>query len=267
MTVAEKYKTLTGSGKGLRIDDKKITDFSTDEVRDLLKKYSFVVFSGKPATIEEVDAHLETFGPLTQNEHRKGDNGTLLKIDGSKADEGEVLLGNGFLPLHRDGALMGNDIEMVGIYCQEYTNVVNGRTFVVDSAGAQEDIPKEYMDLLREKGIEGKSVDEYYAASQEKWLPVAGFIECEGKEYLNVGFPSPEGEDPSWLIQIPGETEEKFREVFNAMTDIVMDTKHCYYHDWKEGDLVLFDNRKTLHGREAFTGGPRALANIQVLVA
>lgn len=263
MTVAEKYETLTGSGRGLKITDKKPGDFDTVEIRELLKAHSFLVFSGTPVTTDEVESFLSQFGSLTQNNRRKG---TVLAIDGSKGDEGEVLLGQGFLPLHRDGALMGTNVEMVGIFCQELGDVTGGRTFVVDSASAQQDIPKEYLDLLREKGIEGKPVDSYYLKSADEWIGIKGFIEVDGKEYLNVGFPSPETEKPSWLIQIPGETEAKFREVFNTMTDVVMDTKHCYYHDWKEGDLVLFDNRKTLHGREAFTGGPRALANIQVLI-
>jgi alpha-ketoglutarate-dependent taurine dioxygenase len=35
---------------------------------------------------------------------------------------------------------------------------------------------------------------------------------------------------------------------------------------WNEGDLILLDNRRLLHGREAFRG-ERALANLQVRAA
>jgi alpha-ketoglutarate-dependent taurine dioxygenase len=45
-----------------------------------------------------------------------------------------------------------------------------------------------------------------------------------------------------------------------------MDERYCYYHSWSEGDLLLLDNKRTLHGREAFKG-QRSLANIQVIAA
>jgi (5R)-carbapenem-3-carboxylate synthase len=205
-----------------------------------------------------------TDGPLTKNDRR---NDAVLAIDGSKANQGEVLLGQGFLPLHRDGALMGTDVKMVGIFCQAYKNVKNGRTFVADSEAIQNAIPDEYLQLLRDKGIEGKPVDSYYLKSADQWHPIKGFIDVDGKEFLNIGFPSPEGEKPSWLLQIPGESEEKCREVFAELSRIAMDEKYCYYHDWQEGEVILFDNRRTLHGREAFSAEARALANIQVLAA
>lgn len=262
--VAHQYTPILESGKGLKITDKKITDFSADEIQALIDEHRFLVFTENPITAEEVEDFLQQFGPLTQNNRRKG---AVLAIDGSKNDEGEVLLGQGFLPLHRDGALMGTNVQMVGIFCQEYKNVQNGRTFVTDSEAIQKVIPSEYMDLLREKGIEGKPVDSYYLKSADSWHPIKGFIDVDGEEFLNIGFPSPEGEKPSWLLQIPGETEEKCKKIFDTLSDIAMDEKYCYYHEWQEGELILFDNRRTLHGREAFTGGPRALANIQVLAA
>jgi alpha-ketoglutarate-dependent taurine dioxygenase len=40
--------------------------------------------------------------------------------------------------------------------------------------------------------------------------------------------------------------------------------KYCYYHQWSEGELLLLDNRRALHGREPFKG-QRSLVNIQVI--
>ena len=90
-----------------------------------------------PVAEGEVIAYLGQFGDLVQNDRRKG---AVLKIDGSKKDE--VLLGEGFMPLHRDGALMGTSVALVGIYCVEYKNVSGGgRTFVSDIEGGSKEIP------------------------------------------------------------------------------------------------------------------------------
>lgn len=263
MTTQFNYAPLTASGCGAVISDRKLTDFTKEEIWSLIDQYRWLAFKGNPVNEEEVGGFLGQFGNLTQNDRRKG---VVLKLDGSKDQEGEVLLGEGFLPLHRDGALMGTNVALVGIFCVEFKNIqFGGRTFITDTEGALKDVPQEYIDLLRERGIEGKPVDRYYMKSADEWHHIPGFIEVEGKSYLNVGFPSPEGEKPSWLMRIPGVDDAKFREVFNALEKVMMDEKYCYYHDWKEGDLLLLDNRKTLHGREAFTG-QRSLANIQVLV-
>ena len=53
---------------------------------------------------------------------------------------------------------------------------------------------------------------------------------------------------------------------FETMRSVLMSEKYCYYHEWEEGDLLLLDNQRTLHGREAFRG-ERALANLQVRAA
>lgn len=262
MSITDQYQPLTKSGKGVRITDRKLTDFTKDELQALLDKYLWIAFKDNPVTTDDVESVLRQFGPLTQNDRRKG---VVLNIDGSKEQQGEVLLGDGFLPLHRDGALMGTDVRYVGIFCVEYQNMVEGgRTFIIDSEGAMLEMPEDIINLLRERGIEGKPVDRYYMKSADTWHPIAGFINVDGKEYLNIGFPSPRNEKPSWLMRIPGVDEARFNEIFDLLNDIVMNEKYCYYQDWNEGDLLLLDNRKTLHGREAFKG-QRKLANIQVL--
>ena len=82
---------------------------------------------------------------------------------------------------------------------------------------------------------------------------------------MNGGFPYRPGERASWLMRIPDVDEARFHEMYDAMRRVMMSDEYCYYHEWSEGDLLLFDNRKTFHGREAFRGR-RALSNLQVLV-
>jgi (5R)-carbapenem-3-carboxylate synthase len=263
--MASTYPPLTPSGKGATITDRRITEFAPDEIRALLAQHQWLVFKRdpvRPVAIDDLITYLGQFGKLTDNDRRKDH---VLKIDASKTDEGEVLLGQGFLPLHRDGALMGNKIEIVGIFCVQYQDVTGGgRTFITDIENGCKDVPAEILETIRAKGIEGRPVDRYYTAAADAWHWIPGFAETEGQSYLNVGFPYRPGEKPSWMLRIPGVDDDRCAEMFETMRTILMSDQYCYYHQWAEGDLLLLDNRKTLHGREAFQGR-RALANLQVL--
>ena len=59
MTATATYETLTPSGKGLRITDRRITDFTPAEVRALLAKYHWLSFKNHPVTVEEMIDYLE----------------------------------------------------------------------------------------------------------------------------------------------------------------------------------------------------------------
>lgn len=258
------YPALTGSGMGARISDRKITDFSVAELRALIDRHRWIAFKNHPVSVEEMIDYLPQFGKLTENDRRVG---PVLKIDASKKDEGEVLLGQGFLPLHRDGALMGYNIELVAICCAQHDNVSGGRTFISDIENGCKEVPTEILDILRDKGIEGRPVDRYYTKASDTWHWIPGFAETDGRSYLNVGFPYRPDEKASWMLRIPGVDDDRCQEMFETMRKILMSETYCYYHEWEEGDVLLLDNRKVLHGREAFTGGPRRLANLQVLAS
>jgi alpha-ketoglutarate-dependent taurine dioxygenase len=259
MLSSKPYQPHTQSGRGATIADRSFLDFSVEELRSLIDTYQWLVFKHHSLSGSDVAGHLGKFGCLVQNDRRQ--NG-ILKLDGSKKEE--VLLGEGFMPLHRDGAFMGNDIAFVGICCVEYQNVTGGgRTFISDIASAVKEVPGAMLDVIREKGIEGKPVDNYYTKSSDAWLPIPGFIDVGGVSYLNVIFPYGPGEKPSWLIRIPGVEEELFQTIIETLSAALISEKYCYYHQWSEGELLLLDNRRTLHGREAFQG-QRSLVNIQV---
>ena len=263
MTAIDTTQTLTGSGMGLRITDRPITSMDVEEVRDLVRRYQWLAFQKQPVEEAEVVDYLARFGDLTQNDRRRG---AVLQLDGSQKDE--VLLGQGFMPLHRDGALMGTSIALVGIYCARYRGVSGGgRTFITDIQNGIKAVPQHILDVLQERGIEGRPVDRYYTSSSDTWHPIAGFSEVEGERFLNVGFPYRPGEPASWDMRIPGLSEAEFWDVFTPLTETLMSEQYCYYHAWQEGDLLLLDNQRTLHGREAFDGGDRALSNIQVVAA
>lgn len=253
------YEPHTESGRGATIADRSFLDFSVAELDELITTYQWLVFTRHPLSVSDVVGHLGKLGRLVDNDRRQ--NG-ILKLDGSQKNE--VLLGEGLMPLHRDGPLMGNDIALVGICCVEHRDVTGGRTFISDIANAVREVPAPILDLIRERGIEAKPVDAYYTKPSDSWHAIPGFIDVDGVSYLNVVFPYAPGEKPSWLIRIPGVEDPLFQTIVDTLRAAILAPKYCYYHEWSEGELLLFDNRRTLHGREAFHGH-RSLVNVQVL--
>lgn len=253
------YAPHTQSGRGATIADRSFLDFSVEELEELIDTYQWLVFKRHPLSVSDVRSHLGQFGRLVHNDRRQDG---VLKLDGSQ--KAEVLLGEGFMPLHRDGPLMGNNIALVGICCVEYQNVTGGRTFISDIASAVKEVPTPILQLIREKGIEAKPVDSYYLKPSDRWHPIPGFLDVGGASYLNVVFPYASGEKPSWLVRMPGVADERFQAIVEMLRAAIVSEKYCYHHEWNEGELLLFDNRRTLHGREAFQG-QRSLVNIQVL--
>jgi len=137
--------------------DRSFLDFSIEEIDELIDNYQWLVFKRHRLDVSDVVGHLSKFGRLVRNDRRQ--NG-VLKLDGSKKEE--VLLGEGFMPFHRDGPLMGNDIALVGICCVEYKNVTgSARTFVSDIANAIKEVQPAMLNVIREKGIAIKPVDGY----------------------------------------------------------------------------------------------------------
>lgn len=253
------YEPHTESGRGATIADRSFLDFSVEELEELIQTYQWLVFTRHPLSVSDARERLGAFGHLVRNDRRQDG---VLKLDGSRKNE--ALLGEGSMPLHRDGPLTGNDIALVGICCVEHKNVTGGRTFISDIASAVNDVPAPILEVIRENGIEAKPVDSYYLKSADAWHPIPGFIDVGGASYLNVVFPYARGEKPGWLVRIPGITGERFETIVETVRGAIMSEKYCYFHTWSEGELLLLDNRRTLHGREAFQG-QRSLVNVQVL--
>ena len=40
-----------------------------------------------------------------------------------------------------------------------------------------------------------------------------------------------------------------------AWTRYQLKSEHCFTHNWRMGDLVVYDNAQVLHKKEAFKGG------------
>jgi len=58
--------------------------------------------------------------------------------------------------------------------------------------------------------------------------------------------------DPGTLIAIDGMPDDEAQALFAMLLDVATRPGNVYRHDWRVGDLVLWDNAATLHRRDAF---------------
>ena len=252
---------LTISGIGICIENAENDFFLKNNIESLLSKHHFIVLKNVNWSTGQLHSFLEQFGELVKNEKRE--NETMLALDGKRVAT-EVIRGNGRLPLHRDGLLMNTIVKFVAIMCMDYEVTSGGRTYLSDSGKAWKEFPEEIKNALIKNGIEGMPFDTtYYLKNEAKWHPFTGTFVFNGKTYPNGGLHYHKEERASWAIRIANIEEERSDEYFNEMEKILEDKKYTYYHDWKKGDMILFDNRTVLHGREAFEG-ERSLIQMQV---
>jgi len=253
---------LTDSGAGRAVSESSFLSGpdAGARLREGLTRYKFLVLRGIGKAPEDAMRVLRLLGELVQ--HEKREEG-VLNLDGSK-DEAEVLRGQEYMPLHKDGLLMGIQVAYVGIFCARFRGVANGRTLLCDAQSAIAQLPDGLLDTLERRGIEARAVDtDYYLEGGASWYPLPAVVRRASGPSLNLGLPYAEGARPSWLVRVAGVDSEVSTRALAALEDVLMSERFLYRHEWAEGDLLLFDNHRMLHGREAYTGD-RVLANLQV---
>jgi alpha-ketoglutarate-dependent taurine dioxygenase len=258
----------TRSGAGILLDARDVGPLDApdlgERLEDWLHAHRFAVLRGVLRDPGEAVALLTRLGPVNHAETRK--DGAVL-VEAERDDE--VFRSNHPLPMHKDGILTGFDVWYVGIHCVEHLDVTGGRTYVSDARRALERMDPADVALLHEHGVEGMAVDRtgYYRAEYEgTWHRVQAF-RARGDELpgLHLGLPHAPGEPESWRVRVADVEPAVSDRVLGRLRSALFDPDHVYYHEWREGDMLLMDNYAVLHGREGFTGRRRRLANIQVL--
>ena len=257
--------TLTRSGAGLLIEPAGIDRPDiVAHIEGLIERHGFLVLKGALRSVSDAVEFMGQFGPINEASTRK--DGAVMVED---QDGAEVFRSRSALPLHKDGVLTGLDVLLVGIYCVSFEQVTGGRTYISDAMRALAGVPAEYVSILRENGLEGMAVDNtgYYRREYEgAWHPFPAFKGKPGKEKtLNIGLPAAQGEPASWLVRVANVDPPLSDRILASLRSCLLNAEYTYFHDWAEGDILLMDNYQVLHGREAWNGRKRQLANIQVL--
>jgi len=237
------------SGVDLR---EEIPDQLVSELKQLMNEQGFVLFRHQHLDVEQHAAFARRFGPFSG--HNQSDReGFARNPDGSFTlrmyDNAEGLGSVPELDFHSDNAHNPCSLRYLTLYGVDFgegdERLRGGETMLANAAEALERLPAALRDRL--EGLECR------LAAQEHGTHSRPCIErhCEtGRPYLI----------PSSLTQeIVGLGEEEFAEVMGEIRAALYDPAHVYRHRWREGDLILWDNRLLHHARAWFDNATRRI--------
>lgn len=229
-----------------------VSDELVEDLKQLMNEQGFVLFRDQGLNVAQQAGFARRFGPFSG--HNQSDReGFAKKPDGSFTlrmyDNTEGLGSVPEIDFHSDNAHNPFSLRYLTLYGIDFgtddERLEGGETMLANAAEALDRLPRE----LRRK-LEGWQC---HLAAQEHGNFARPCIErhCEtGRPYL---IPS------SLTHEIIGLAPEEFAEVMGELRAALYDPVHVYRHQWREGDLILWDNRLLHHARAWFDNGRKRI--------
>ncbi|MDA0574072.1 TauD/TfdA dioxygenase family protein [Burkholderia gladioli] len=251
-----KADRLTASGIGLTLQTEEFLAMEPQALRDLLKIEGFVVVPGLNLDKPEFSELYRRYGhPVEYSGHRANVGygyGDMLELNG---DRNKIVTGRGRLPFHTDGGILRSNVDQIFLYAAEIQNLrFSGATLVTDHVAALRDMPPHLRRVLEHDRFEVRAAEPgyYSGASPEGWFEIDTFRDYGWVRALMIYFPFDNGDPPSWETRIAGFSAFETRKFFDELGRYLRRDRYTYSHYWTRGDLLISDNRRTLHEREPF---------------
>jgi taurine dioxygenase len=213
-------------------------------------------------TEEDEVRFAECFGPLamTLNVHHTGKHPATMLISNIRKDGKPIgALPDGEMQFHTDQCYIERPAKASMLYAIEVPRV-GGNTLFANAYAAYETLP---ADIKRR--IDGKkaiNAYDYANASVKRGTrlgegvpqyshPVVRTHPATGRKALYV--------NRLMTVAIEGMPEAESDELLNLLFDHQEQRQFVYEHVWRVGDILMWDNRCTLHARTDFSSAERRL--------
>lgn len=262
-------QTVLPSGAGLIIPKDKYFELSPEKIRWMLMKKGFVLVKGVDYDKDGIKKLVNSYGKMIEYVGEKANIGfgykDIQEIDG---EEGKINTGRGELALHSDGGILGTRVDLVFLYGAEVKNVkYQGSTGICDHVQACKEMPFSLRRVLEEEIFEIKVIEQNYygGAIPKDWYHIPVFVDLGWTKKMLILFPFEENSEKGWEVRMKGFSEVENINFFKELKAFMTQPRYYYKHYWNTGDLLIFDNRKVLHAREAFdTNSTRVLYRGQI---
>jgi len=241
-----------------------LSELSVRQLLGAVSEHKVIVLRGVSSPSED---EFLSFGDSFK---RAGMNGVLEWPTGkvfhlqAKEESKNYIFSDEHVPLHWDGAFF-IEPKILAFQCLEAPNPrLGGETFFADTSTVYNQLSTQWRDFLKDIDIvvETEKVVHYGgevrrkliqtdSVTQTSYMRFAESVETE-KNPVAVRFV-----DRTSDKEIPG-LEEILRPLFYQ-------PNLNYQHTWQQGDIVLADNMRLVHGRRAFSkSSPRLIRRIQI---
>jgi (5R)-carbapenem-3-carboxylate synthase len=249
-------ESLLPGGFGAVFNKEAFINTSAEEIKSILMKKGFALIRNIDLTKDQFRACYEQYGRIVEyvDDREKvgyGYKDTLIL----SGDENKIVTGRGQLPFHADGGLLLSHVDQVMLYGAKIKNLhYRGSTLVTDHVLAYAELPHHLREVLDNEKFEVRVTERgYYSdVSPEGWFRVPVFTDLGWIRKMLIYFPFDEGQKGSWETRIDGFSEYENNKFFKELGNFFKDPRYTYRHYWKEKDLLLMDNRRSIHEREEF---------------
>lgn len=249
-------ESLLPSGFGALMNRDAFLGAEPEEIKDILKQKGFALIRGLDLEKKDFLKLYSAYGNIVAyvNEREKVGYGyrDTLELDGDKK---KIVTGRGQLPYHADGGLLLSQVDLVFLYGASIKNMkYRGATLVTDHVLALEEMPGHLRDVLEHETFEVRVTERgyYVDVSPEGWFKVPVFTDLGWVKKMLIYFPFDEGQPASWEPRIVGFSPYETQKFFAELSSFFKLPRYTYTHYWKEGDLLITDNRRSIHEREEF---------------
>ena len=241
---------------GARILDLPLSRPLTEPERAAVEKaiYDFSVIVLPYQQISQADLVRFTnyFGEAVPHVRKQLDNRELeeIFIVSNVKENGQAIgaLGNAELTFHSDLSYLHKPGTLSMLYAIEIPEE-GGNTYWCDCYAAYEALSNKMKQHL----VGVRAVHKHYVEEQNPEIPASHPIVCThpktGRKALYVG--------PHLTDHIEDVTQEESEKLLGQLYEHALRPEFVYTHQWRIGDLVLFDNRCTMHRRDPFPDDQR----------
>ena len=250
------------SGVDLSID---LTDTQFVEIKRLWLENKVAVFRDQNLEDDALVGFTKRFGPLfvhVRSQFNDAAHPEIMLISNIKED-GRNLgeLGNGDLAWHSDQSYSARPVFSTLMYAIEIPED-GGGTWFCDTARAYERLPEgikqRIAGLQQNFSIEVTVATQHVALSEEQRAlkppvthPLVRTHPELGRKSLYLS--------PAHSTGIADLSEEEGASLLAELEDWAERPEFTYCHDWRVGDVVMWDNTSTMHRRDAFSPTARRM--------
>ncbi len=243
--------TPTNSALGATIQNidlsQTLDDETSKQLQNAFHQHSLLIFRNQTLTEDDqvrFSKHFCNPEPHPTNAKNRGTRPEITII--SNTDEGA--LGNAEVHFHADLIFLPTPGTVSILYCLE-TPTEGGNTYWTGNITAYNALDADMKHRLENLQIAYIHARPDYNPPEPPRHPIVLTHPESGRKSLYFS--------PNHAKWVDGLSKQESDEIIQFLTTYLTDPKFIHTHQWQPGDLVMWDNRTTMHRRDSFDNSQR----------
>ena len=253
------------------VDLAAIDDVAFDEVARAFDQHHGLLFRDQKLSPDDLVAFSKRFGdldhaPIMEN-GKTAVSGypEIYIVSNIKDDTGKAIgsLGAGEAVWHTDMSYLENPPDISMLYALEVPPA-GGDTSLCSMAAAHDELPAALRDKVAGLSIKHDGTFNSGGFLRQGVRDDSDPITCEGQPHPVVCAHPRTGRPVLYLgrrrnAYVMGLERQESEDLLDALWEFATLAEYTYTHQWRVGDLLMWDNRATMHRREPFDASARRL--------